>query len=161
MCNRLHRPNAFCSTDIGADLLIKSISIFVFSFAFYYCGRLIYSYYLSSHRHSECSLLTMFASVSSSGWATCPNTEMHQQDRRWDSEIRPARCSTSSFRTRSYRRILRTLASRFLQVDIWRICPLWSSYIRLLTAGGFCLVKNSIRHSRMRKAGYMLHIPQN
>ena len=44
----------------------------------------------------------MFAGVSSSSGAMCPNTEMRRQDRRWDSEVRPVRCSTSSFRTRSY-----------------------------------------------------------
>ena len=42
-----------------------------------------------------------FASVSSLSRATSPNTEMHWQDRRWDSEVRPIRCSTSSFRTRT------------------------------------------------------------
>ena len=36
----------------------------------------------------------------SSSRATCPNTEMRRRDRRWDSEVRPVRCSTSSFRTR-------------------------------------------------------------
>ena len=41
----------------------------------------------------------MFAGVTSSSRATCPNTEMHRQDRRWDSEVRPVRCSTSSFRS--------------------------------------------------------------
>jgi len=35
----------------------------------------------------------MFAGVSSS---TCSNTEMRRRDRRWDSEVRPVRCSTSS-----------------------------------------------------------------
>ena len=39
----------------------------------------------------------MFAGVSSSSRATCPNTEMRRQDRRYDSEVRPVRCSTSSF----------------------------------------------------------------
>ena len=39
----------------------------------------------------------MFAGVSSSSRATCPNTEMRRRDRRWDSEIRPVRFSTSSF----------------------------------------------------------------
>jgi len=34
-----------------------------------------------------------------------PHTEMRRRDRRWDSEIRPVRCSTSSFRTWSYHRI--------------------------------------------------------
>jgi len=47
----------------------------------------------------------MFADVSSSSRATCPNTKMRQRDRRWDSEVRPVRCSTSSFRTRSYHQI--------------------------------------------------------
>ena len=47
----------------------------------------------------------MFAGVTSSSRATCPNTEMRRRDRRWDSEVRPDRCSTSSFRTRSYHRI--------------------------------------------------------
>ena len=47
----------------------------------------------------------MFASVTSSSRATCPNTEMRRRDRRWDSEVRPVHCSTSSFRTRSYRQI--------------------------------------------------------
>jgi len=44
----------------------------------------------------------MFAGVLSSSRATCPNTEMCHRDRRWDSEVRPVRCSTSSFQTRSY-----------------------------------------------------------
>ena len=47
----------------------------------------------------------MFAGVSSSSRATCPDTEMHRWDRRWDSEVRPVPCSTSSFRTRSNHRI--------------------------------------------------------
>jgi len=33
------------------------------------------------------------------------------------------------------------------------LAPLWSSHIRLWTAGCFCLVNNSIRHSQLRKAG--------
>jgi len=37
--------------------------------------------------------------------ATCPNTEMRRRDRRWDSEVRPVRWSTSLFQTRSYHRI--------------------------------------------------------
>ena len=37
--------------------------------------------------------------------------------------------------------------------DTWQSCPLWSSHIRLWTAGGFCLANNSRRHSRLRKAG--------
>ena len=44
----------------------------------------------------------MFAGVLSSGRATCPNTEVSQRDRRWDSEVRPVRCSSSSFQTRLY-----------------------------------------------------------
>jgi len=36
----------------------------------------------------------------SSSRATCPNTEMRRRDRRWDSEVRPVRCSSSSFQTR-------------------------------------------------------------
>ena len=47
----------------------------------------------------------MFAGVSSSSRATCPNTEMRRRHRRRDSEVRPVRCSTSLFRTRSYHRI--------------------------------------------------------
>jgi len=47
----------------------------------------------------------MFAGMTSSSRATFPNTEMRRRDRRWDSEVRPVRCSTSSFRTRSYHRI--------------------------------------------------------
>jgi len=47
----------------------------------------------------------MFAGVSSSSRATCPNTKMRRRERRRDSEVRPVRCSTSSFRTRSYHRI--------------------------------------------------------
>ena len=47
----------------------------------------------------------MFAGVMSSSRATCPNTEMRRRDRRWDSEVRPVRWSTSSFRTQSYHRI--------------------------------------------------------
>ena len=47
----------------------------------------------------------MFAGVSSSSRATRPNTEMRRRVRRWDSEVRPVRCSTSSFRTRSYHQI--------------------------------------------------------
>jgi len=43
----------FFAAPTGADLLIVSISVFVFGFSFYYCGRLIYSYYLLSRRHSE------------------------------------------------------------------------------------------------------------
>ena len=31
----------------------------------------------------------MFAGVSSSSRATCPNTEMRRRERRWDSEVRP------------------------------------------------------------------------
>jgi len=31
----------------------------------------------------------MFAGVTSSSRATCPNTEMRRQDRRWDNEVRP------------------------------------------------------------------------
>jgi len=42
----------------------------------------------------------MFAGVTSPSRATCPNTEMRRLDRRWDSEIRPVRWSTSSFQTR-------------------------------------------------------------
>jgi len=34
----------------------------------------------------------MFAGVSSSSQATCPNTEMRRRDRRYDSEVRPVRC---------------------------------------------------------------------
>ena len=34
-----------------------------------------------------------------------PNTEMRRRDRRRNSEVRPVRCSTSSFWTRSYHRI--------------------------------------------------------
>ena len=41
----------------------------------------------------------------SSSRATCPNTEMRRRDRRWDSEVRPVRCSSSSFQTRLYHRI--------------------------------------------------------
>jgi len=48
----------------------------------------------------------MFAGVTSSSRATCPNTEMRRRDRRCDSEVRPVPCSTSSFRTQSYHRIL-------------------------------------------------------
>ena len=47
----------------------------------------------------------MFAGVTSPSRATCPNTEMRRLDRRWDSEVRPVRWSTSSFRTRSYQLI--------------------------------------------------------
>ena len=32
----------------------------------------------------------------------CIGCMMRRRDRRWDSEVRPVRCSTSSFRTRSY-----------------------------------------------------------
>ena len=35
----------------------------------------------------------MFAGVSSSSRATCPNTELRRRDRRWDSEVRPVRWS--------------------------------------------------------------------
>ena len=45
----------------------------------------------------------MFAGVSSSSRATCPNTEMCRRDRRWGSEVRPVCCSTS-FWTQSYYR---------------------------------------------------------
>ena len=41
----------------------------------------------------------------SSSRATCPNTEMRRRDRRWDSEMRLVRCSSSSFQTRLYHRI--------------------------------------------------------
>ena len=51
------------------------------------------------------SLWAMFAGVTSSSRATCRYTEMRRQDRRWDSEVRPVRCRTSSFLTRSYHRI--------------------------------------------------------
>jgi len=44
----------------------------------------------------------MFTGVTLSSRATCPNTEMRRRDRRLDSEVRPFRWSTSSFRTRSY-----------------------------------------------------------
>jgi len=47
----------------------------------------------------------MFAGVSSSSRATWPNTEIRRRDRRRDSEVRPVRCSTSSYQTRSYHRI--------------------------------------------------------
>jgi len=47
----------------------------------------------------------MFAGVSSSSRATCPNTGMRRRDRRCDNEVRSVRCSTSSFRARSYHRI--------------------------------------------------------
>ena len=47
----------------------------------------------------------MFAGVPSSSRATYANTEMRRRDRRWDSEVRPVHCSTSSIRTRSYHRI--------------------------------------------------------
>jgi len=53
----------------------------------------------------DAELKSQFASVTSSSRATCPNTEMRRRDRRWDSEVRPVRWSTSSFRTRLYRRI--------------------------------------------------------
>jgi len=56
----------------------------------------------------------MFAGVSSSSRATCPNTEMYRRDRRRDSEVRPVRCSTSSFQTRSYRRTLSSYLRHFL-----------------------------------------------
>ena len=36
----------------------------------------------------------MFAGVTSSSRATCPNTEMRRRDRRWDCEVRPVRCSS-------------------------------------------------------------------
>ena len=42
-----------------------------------------------------------FAGVSSSSRDTCPNTEMRRRDRRWNSEVRPVRWSTSLFLTRS------------------------------------------------------------
>jgi len=58
----------------------------------------------------------MFAGVTSSSRATCPNTEMRRRDRRWDSEVRPDRCSTSSFRTRSHHRI----PSRCLRHFWWK-----------------------------------------
>ena len=47
-----------------------------------------------------CSWRATFAGVTSSSRATstCPNTEMRRRYRRWDSEVRPVRCSTSSFR---------------------------------------------------------------
>ena len=47
----------------------------------------------------------MLAGVSFSSRATCPNSEVRRRDRRWDSEVRPVRCSSSSFRTRSCHRI--------------------------------------------------------
>ena len=40
----------------------------------------------------------MFAGVTSSNRATCPNTEMCRRDRTRDSEVRPVRCSTSFHR---------------------------------------------------------------
>jgi len=36
----------------------------------------------------------MFAGVTSSSRATCPNTELRRRDRRSDTEVRPVRCST-------------------------------------------------------------------
>ena len=48
----------------------------------------------------------MFASVSSWRRAMYLNTEVHQQNRRLGSEVRPVHCSTSSFWTLLYRRIL-------------------------------------------------------
>jgi len=36
----------------------------------------------------------MFAGVTSSSRATCPNTEMRRRDKRWDCEVRPVRCSS-------------------------------------------------------------------
>ena len=45
------------------------------------------------------------AGVSTSSWATCSKREVCPLDSRWDSEIRPALCSTSSFRTHSYQQI--------------------------------------------------------
>ena len=54
--------------------------------------------------------------MTSSSRATCPNTEMRRRDRRWDSEVRPDRCSTSSFRTRSHHRI----PSRCLRHFWWK-----------------------------------------
>ena len=47
----------------------------------------------------------MFAGVTSSSRATCPNTEMRRRDKRSDNEVRPVRWSTTSIRTRSYHRI--------------------------------------------------------
>jgi len=41
----------------------------------------------------------MFAGVTSSSRATCPNTEMRRRDMRWHSDVRPVRCSTSLFRS--------------------------------------------------------------
>jgi len=40
-----------------------------------------------------CSWRAIFADVMSSSRATCRNTEMRRRERRWDSEVRPVRCS--------------------------------------------------------------------
>jgi len=40
----------------------------------------------------------MFAGVSSSSPATCPNTQMCRRDRRWDSEVRRVCCILHHFK---------------------------------------------------------------
>ena len=51
----------------------------------------------------------------SSSRATCPNTEMRRRGRRWDSEVRPVRCSSSSFQTRFHR-----IPSSYLRHFWWK-----------------------------------------
>jgi len=55
--------------------------------------------------------------------ATCSNTKRRQRGRRWDNEDRPVRCSTSSFRTRSYHRIRSSCIRHF-----------WCKASRILTS---------------------------
>jgi len=62
----------------------------------------------------------MFAGVTSSR-ATCLNTEMRRRDKRWNSEVRPVRCSTSSFRTQSYHRIPSRCLEHFCLAAIYRV----------------------------------------
>jgi len=101
-----------------------------------------------------------------------PHTEMRRRDRRWDSEIRPVRCSTSSFRTWSYHRIpsscLRHFwwkASRVLtsadckvqvsaaysntdETRVWYIRSLMSSVRRLSLQGTHRIVNYPLRDLR-------------
>ena len=82
----------------------------------------------------------MFAGVSSSSGATCPKREQRRQDRTWDSEVRPVRCSTSSFQTRSYHRI----PSRYLRHFLWKVS-------RVLTSADSKIRVNALLQFRNQK----------